>query len=162
MNSEKTKEKYVKFLEMFNNGMSTKEIADVSGYKKSSIERIIKSYDDEILKNSREEVLKRRNEEILRLYKSGLSKKKIFKMMHVCPGTVDKVLDDYGVDHRFSMTTPKITKIRSDVVVVEVPRVSEKVMVIENGRYVERVRLFRDITELCGKQKIYMERIKVQ
>ena len=39
-------------------------------------------------------------------------------------------------------------------------KVSEKVMVVEHGRYVERVKVFRDITELCGKQKLYMETCK--
>jgi orotate phosphoribosyltransferase-like protein len=161
---EEVRIRHEKMLEMQKNGFTAQQIADELGYNQDSVKQFFYANGLNTAQD-RKKLIDIRNEKIHELYKTGLSMRQIGIETGCSSSTVKLVLEDV----RFSTVKPrkKLTlaekkqfpeRVKNESVVVEVPKVTEKITVIENGRFVEKVKVFRDITELCGKQKVYMER----
>lgn len=158
------KERHDKIMDMHLKGFTTLQISNEIGYKEDSVKQFLYKQGINSV-TERKKKIDVRNEKIHELYKTGLSMRQIGIETDCSSSTVKLVLE--GV--RFNTITPrkKLTlaekkqfpeRVKNESVVVEVPKVTEKITVIENGRFVERTKVFRDITDLCGKQKVYMER----
>lgn len=149
-------------VDLHKQGKTVEEIKDIVGYKVSSVRQVIYSAGLKPFSVSDAEYLER-CDKVVGLFQNGMSKTKIRTTLGIASKTINDILIAEGLYTRvvrgtYVETTPEIVKVKKELKVVEVPKVSEKMVVIENGRYVEKVKVFRDITELAGRQKVFMER----
>ena len=159
------KERHDKIMEMHSKGFTTLQISNEIGYKEDSVKQFL--YKQGINSTTdRKKKIDERNEKIHELYKTGLSMRQIGIQTGCSSSTVKLVLEDvrmgYKPKKKLSLSEKKEFPVVKQIIdtVVEVPKVTARVTVVENGRFVEKVKVFRDITDLCGQQKVYIERRK--